>query len=88
MSEIGHAQTTLESFPCLRSHAVGASSVNIDRICVPGNTAGDLAGTDMVTSTVMGSSCNAASTADAKRLVDYYELVAERSLTTQFWKPA
>ena len=73
MAELGHTENTLESWPSLRATAQ----------CRQNGVTGTI-----VTNTVMGSTCNAASAQEAKRLADYYEGVCERTLTTQHWKPA
>ena len=88
MSEVGQSSANLSSYKALKSHASGATTVNTDRLAFPDNAGDDKGGSDIITSTVMGTVAGGASTMAAKQLADYYEGVAERSETTQHWAPA
>lgn len=88
MSQIGESSASLNAYPALKSHCVAAGSVNVDRIAVPANDGGVIAGTDLVTSTVKAAAAGSASTQEAKRIADRLEYLAERSESQQYWSPA
>ena len=88
MSEIGESSATLKAHPRLRTHAVGATAVNTDRLAFPDNATDDKGGADIITSAVKASTAGGASTMAAKQLADYYEWMAESRETQQYWKPA